>query len=411
MLNIIRKKMRYDMINKIKQKLNTLLYSDISKKELLDDGDFLLRRFAQHAIPIYLQFDLDKLRKLTLGFIESMHCDPAVFSYKYASSCSKTNLYSSVYAVMILSMYGELDRFSNDQKAEWIEYFNGYQSSDDGLFYDEVLLNGIYNDIDWWGARHLALHMIIAFRALGARPKYPFKFLNKFYDLSYLKKWLDLEAWNGKFAYENDVDNKIMNIGASLQYQRDCWEDGDADKSIRFMQNYLMERINPATGMWGHYNLENKNELSRMAQCAYHLFSLFFYDNIELGYKERIIDHVLKTQNIYGGFGVQLNSSACEDIDSMDILIRMMKQTNYKETEVEMALKRAFIWILANQNEDGGFVFRRHEQFVYGHQEMSSQKNESSMFATWFRTLAVAYLAKHFWGENFNIVRGPGYSF
>jgi len=45
-------------------------------------------------------------------------------------------------------------------------------------------------------------------------------------------------------------------------------------------------------------------------------------------------------------------------------------------------------------NDNGGFVFRRGEQMVYGHELMSSKANESAMFPTWLRTLSLAYLAK-----------------
>lgn len=379
-----------------------------SLKDRLKDRDFLLQRLLGHAVPMSLEFDFDKLKELTLGFVSQMYLGPSVYSYRYSTSCQRGNLYSSAYAVMILAMYGELDKLSCDQKKEWVEYFDSHQSSHDGLFYDKGLLNELYNDTDWWGARHLVLHMVTVYTVLGAKPRHSFHFLVKFYDLSYLKEWLESLDWKGKFACTTDADNKIMNIGVLLQYQRDYWNDEAAGKSVRFMQEYLKEKINPDTGMWGYYDLKDKNELSRMVQCAYHLFSVFFFDNIELNHKEKIIDHVLRTQNIYGGFGVRLNSSACEDIDSIDILIRMMKWTDYRKSEVRTALKKAFVWVLANQNEDGGFVFFRNEPFVYGHQEMSSQADESSMFATWFRTLTIAYLTNYLFGHKFQLPDCPG---
>ena len=49
---------------------------------------------------------------------------------------------------------------------------------------------------------------------------------------------------------------------------------------------------------------------------------------------------------------------------------------------------------MANQNPDGGYVFMRDVGFSYGHGLMSSGKNVSAMFPTWFRTLSLAYLGK-----------------
>ena len=146
-----------------------------------------------------------------------------------------------------------------------------------------------------------------------------------------------------------------------------------------------------------------------MVQFAYHLLPMFFYDNIDINNKEIIIDLCLKTQNIAGGFGVKINSSACEDIDSIDILIRFSQLTSYKKEEIDLALKRAFIWVLANQNNDGGFVFRRNEAFMYGHEQMSSGKNESALFPTWFRTLTIGYLSNYFYNKDFFFVKSPGF--
>ena len=109
---------------------------------------------------------------------------------------------------------------------------------------------------------------------------------------------------------------------------------------------------------------------------------------------ERIVDSCLATQNRLGGFGVPLNSSACEDIDCIDPLSRLYIETDYRREDIHNALEKALPWVLVNVNPDGGSVFRRHESFKYGHDLMSTRANESSMFATWFRTLSLAYLGQ-----------------
>lgn len=66
-------------------------------------------------------------------------------------------------------------------------------------------------------------------------------------------------------------------------------------------------------------------------------------------------------------------------------------------------------YVLANMNPDGGFVFLRNEPLQYGHKEMYSGYNESNMFATWFRTLCLAYLTKYLKiDQKYNINRCPG---
>jgi len=330
-----------------------------------------------------------------------------IAEYRYSDSTQKPNLYASCYACMIRSLYRDLDTFSQEEKNEWVTYFNSFQSPEDGLFYDPVLNNDLYLKEDWWGARHLALHMIIAYSALDSRPKYDFSFLEPFYDSHYVTSWLESRNWGEKIAF---TGNEVMNYGCLLQYSRDFFNNEKAGRGFSSMIEWLKYKINPETGMWGVLPINNHENVSQLVQGAYHFYPLFFYDKKGTPFMEKAIDMCLKTQNKMGGFGIRLNSSACEDIDSIDLLIRFSQKTHYRDDEISLSLKKAFTWILANQNSDGGFVFQRNNPFCYGHEEMYSGINESSMFATWFRTLCLAYLVKYLGlNEDYNIQRLPGY--
>ncbi|MFM6272366.1 MAG: hypothetical protein ACKPFA_38670 [Dolichospermum sp.] len=156
-----------------------------------------------------------------------------------------------------------------------------------------------------------------------------------------------------------------------------------------------------------------RNKISRMVQFAYHLFPLFFYDKIPIKYPDRIVKYVLATQNKVGGFGVQLNSSACEDIDSIDLLCRLSPfVSEQQKKEIDKSLKKALNWVLCNQVKDGGFVFRLYEPFSYGHKETSSTENQGAMLPTWFRILCLVYLLNYLKISNdFVITKCPGYEF
>lgn len=79
---------------------------------------------------------------------------------------------------------------------------------------------------------------------------------------------------------------------------------------------------------------------------------------------------------------------------------------------IHLSLRRAFIWVLANQVNDGGFVFRLYESFRYGSDNTSSKSNEGAMLPTWFRTLSLTYLARFLNTESgFVLTRCPGYEF
>ncbi len=128
----------------------------------------------------------------------------------------------------------------------------------------------------------------------------------------------------------------------------------------------------------------------------------------------------MKTQNVLGSYGYKLNSSACEDIDSIDPLTRFSPLSDYRASEIKNSLQLALSAILHNFNPDGGWVFRRNEAFLYGHPEMFSKENQSSMFATWFRTLGMAYCLEGLkpfdatndqYRLNWHFLNCPGYQF
>jgi prenyltransferase beta subunit len=357
-------------------------------------------------------FDFLIFKQRVLSFLKNMQTDETGFNYRYSFSCTQPTLYSSAYCCMTYSLLGHLKNMDSNLKNDWVAYFDSFQSATDGLFYDPVVKNEYYTNSDWWGARHLALHMINAYTQLGARPKYPFYFLERYYDLSYLEGWLRENKIQFMNEMANDFDNKLMNIGCLLQYQRDFFNDNKAGQSVEFIQQYLLEELNPNTGLWGNDNISDPRQRSRKVQFAYHLLPLFFFDNIYSFDWEKITDIVLGTQNQFGGFGVKANSTACEDIDSIDILIRISNLSSLKEREIRTAMEKAFKWVLSNQTNDGGFTFLLNEDFMYGHSQMRSIKNEGAIFPTWFRTLCVAYLS-HYFGQKdkFKIIRCPGYEF
>ena len=367
-----------------------------------------LRRQRQLSNP--QGFDFMELKKNTLSFVDSMKTDTSGFRFRYSASCNVPTLYASAYACMTYSLLGELGSIDEAKKTAWLQYLDSFQNPDDGLFYDPAVANDIYADSDWWGARHLALHMISAYTDLGGRPRYPFKFLSPYCDRDYIKNWLDGQNWETNEIGLDDIDNKIMNIGCLLQYQRDRWNDASAGRSVAFLKAYLLEKINPETGIWGNFDATEPNQRSRFIQFAYHLLPLYFFDGYYDFCHERIVELTLQTQNKMGGYGVMMNSSACEDIDSADILVRFSPYVSDRlRDKIGTSIERNLEWICLNQVEDGGFVFRLHEPLQYGHSEMESGANQGAMFPTWFRTLCIARIFQG--NSSFEINRASGLVF
>ena len=373
---------------------------------------FKIKYKLKEVIPYKFEdFNFCELKKETINFLETKRSDSLPYSYKMSDSASEPTLYGSSYACMTLGLIGEMDRYSEEERLSWCAYFNSFQSSESGLFFDPVIKDHPHHDSDWWGARHIAVHMISAYADLGFRPQYQFSFLKKYYGPNGITNWLDDFDWTeGPKTYANDIDNQIMNVGCLLQYQRDEWNDIEAGLAVDRLKNYLRKKVSLSTGLWGEFDDTNALQLSRVVQFAYHLMLIFFYDNdYEFDYK-KIVIAVLKTQNSFGGFGVKFNSSACEDIDSIYILLSFREMCSLDmQFQIDEGLSRAYSWILFNKNNDNGYFFRIFEEFKYGHVQTSMEKNESGLFPTWFRILSLAYLDKILGQDRFTLKRIPGY--
>ena len=166
--------------------------------------------------------------------------------------------------------------------------------------------------------------------------------------------------------------------------------------------------------IWGNFDSTNKYLTSRAIQFLYHLIPIFIYDkNIDSFDFEKICNLTLSTQNSYGGYSPKVNSSACEDIDSIFLLLFLVDKCNFElQQKILDSIEKAFEWIMINQVDDGGFVFKLDESFTYGHKNMFSARNTGSMFASWFRILSIAFIYNKLSPTDcrkFSLIYSPGY--
>jgi hypothetical protein len=299
---------------------------------------------------------------------------------------------------MARHLLGDLDTLTATARLDWVAYLNGHQD-DDGLFRDPLIFDqGWYkSDPLWCGRPHLTCHVIAALACLDGVAAKPLIWLDPWRDPDALVRWLEARDWGDRVAW---TGNEIMNVGTLLQYARDFQNDSSAGRAVAVLIEWLAtHHVAPATGVWGAVDVTQPIWRSQAVQAAYHWWPLFFYDGVRPPHLERAIDTVLATQNPVGGFGWGVHnaaepfmSSACEDIDSIDPLCRMMQLTDYRRADSETALTKAAGWVLTNQMADGGFVFIRNRAFEYGHGELRSEANQGAMFPTWFRLLSLALL-------------------
>lgn len=389
-------------IIKIKQKIKSVLgeeiVSHIVQLKYIRDDLYTRRIFNKKALCID-GFNFNDFKKKVCNYLLSMQVKN--YEYRFSEKTNEPTLYSSVYACMIKGLFGII---KESEKADWVEYFDSFQN-DDGLFIDPVCLNETYMQGDGWGARHLVPHIIIAYNRLGGTPKKEFLFLKKLLDPDKMLKWISSLDYRKVWS----SSNAIMNYGVTMQYARD-YMGLASGKAIEAMQNWLLKHARKDCGMWFEGSLEKKYNRYQAIRGAYHIYPILIYDGIDLPYADKALDFIMKSQNKWGGFDCHIGSSACDDIDAIDPMIRLAIQLNLSKDIIRPSLEKAFSWVLVNQNDDGGFVFRRRGKFSYGGlKQLSSESQQSNMFATWFRTLSILYILEYLNKAKTEFVRIPGY--
>lgn len=395
------------MKEKLKQLLLTKLHAVEQQKYDLTDA------VASRGVRAYASLDFNSLKQDLLEYMRKQEVAP--YTYKYASSRQKPCLYASIYAVMLEGLLGVLRNRSQEELKGWADYLNSFQNVEDGLYYDPVLAGPAYEHVgmwnEGWGKHHLMGHMIIALARLGATPKYPLRYLEAYCTPKYLVEWMD------SFDFSGDVwtaSNYFMNLFTVLQYARDYLKDQRAGEAVEVMTTWILKKQNPETGMWHTQRIDSMDNLGKLkvVRAAYHFYPLFEYEGLDIPYADKIVETILPLQNRWGGWTVEEgNAGACEDIDAIEPLIRCAAARPDLTAQIKAAVKRSMIWQIACRNDDKGFSFYLRAQQEYGgHPLTTSLRDESSMFASWFRTLCLAYEMSYLGIDNeFDIGRFPGY--
>jgi hypothetical protein len=302
----------------------------------------------------------------------------------------EVSLYASCFAAMTLHYVGELSRMGVGDRKEWAEYINSWQDPRTGIYLGPEIgieeLTSPIHDYEYV-TTHLAVHALPALALLGASPRYPLHFSLRFLDKRELGAWLDRRNWTDAWL----EGNNLLFIGQLLIHLRDIEGRAEADVALRVFFDWLNARVDPRTGLWG----TNRGSSPFVAMCgAYHQFLVYYHEDEEIGWKERIVDTVLSLQHTDGGFQPRGGGGACEDVDAVDILVNLYKRIPYRRRDIRIALRKAAKSILSKQMADGGFVYRIGEPFAMGVRKTRSPANVSNLFSTWFRVHTLALIGE-----------------
>jgi Prenyltransferase and squalene oxidase repeat len=236
---------------------------------------------------------------------------------------------------------------------------------------------------------HLLMHLTCAAvptcQHFGIQLKFPIAAAHRFCDLDYLGQWTDRrdlkKAW-----FEG---NNILFVGQLLVYLRDVERYSGAQAALDRWFDWLQTHVDLTTGLWGTDGHCSALE----AVCGGYQLLVYYHEERRLINPEGIIDTVLGLQHLDGGFNPWGNAGACEDVDSVGILVNLYKRFDYRREDIRFGLKRCLGRILSIQNPDGGFAYNlNYAQSHMGIPGTQTPANVSTTFSTWFRIHTLALI-------------------
>jgi hypothetical protein len=309
-------------------------------------------------------------------------------SFFATSTCGgEVTLYGTIYAKSTSEYLGGTKELGD----ELLCFIASCQSSETGLIAGPELNDFVHEAGSMHDLEHLTLHStcsVLPFCQDHGIELRPIVAAHKFCDLAYLELWLserDLEnAW-----FEG---NNILFVGQLLLYLRDVEKLAGAAAALEHWFGWLDSEVDPLTSLWG-----SNGSCSNAAAVygGYHQLLLYWHEEPPIVNPEGLVDTVLNLQHFDGGFNPKGNGGACEDVDSVDILVNCYKRYDYRRAEIGEALRRCKRHILRTQNADGGFPYNRDQpQSHMGIPGTEAGPNVSCTFPTWFRVHTLALIAE-----------------
>ena len=234
--------------------------------------------------------------------------------------------------------------------------------------------------VDW----HITNYALGAAEALGRPLDRVPAFARPFLDPDRLNAWLGRRDLRDPWL----EGNNIVNLASFLLPERG----GAANATLSHLLAWHDHNQEPDTGFWGVGQAEPARRLHAMAGAT-HNFHLFYALDVPISYLERSLDYCLTLP--------VAASTACLDVDPVDVLAHGAAWTHHRPDDIRTWLAGKLAAVLALQNADGGFpdetdpaVTRCLDGWVTGYAEPQGLSNT---FATWFRLIAIAMVDSVLW--------------
>lgn len=373
------------------------------------------------------QYQKVDLVSQSLSWLERLQIAGYPYGRYRMSESTDASPFTSCFACFIRYLLDDLRNLTDSERSEWLNYLLSYQNPATGLFVDkEIEQRGLRDNHNFrYVTWQLTTFCISAVSTLGGELKYPLEIIEKenLSDRNGIYQWLETLNWRNPWG----SGNMAMFLGILLIKNYEMKQNEKTRDTVDAFFDWHDLHQNPKTGFWGKGRM---SEYHYGLYGAYHQYLLYFYWNRKVRFQNKIIDKALTFQNIDGLFAPQMGGGGCEDIDVIDSLVNLYFRTNYKRREIEKTLRKAYSVIKSLQQENGGFIWgiRKHYSSFIGFKmlfdvnkysdwyewyfinrrywrEQSKVKqarhspgwhragipiDESDLFSTWFRLLAVA---------------------
>lgn len=305
----------------------------------------------------------DSLRQRLGLWLNLTHCPGVVGCYRFTTDGHPT-LLSSCFSVFIHELLDLLQAKSKLEQQDWTSYLRNSQEAESGLFIDPLLKPDDLSDglhsrgyLDW----QTTMFGISALDALGQLPDHSLNFLTPYRDSAHLQAWLLQRDLSNPWMMSNEI--MFLMFFFSYEYLRKGMQGSLTRLELIF--DYLNYHRDSRTGFWG---TNHGADLYNAMAGAYHFLPFYAFFDKALPHAERMIDSILALQNPCDGlFLAKGGGGACEDMDAVGTLIILTTVTRHREQDIVHALQKVRQAIKGNQRPDGGFSWSQRKP--YGIQE------------------------------------------
>ena len=327
---------------------------------------------------------IDQMRQRAVSWFETMEV-PSLGEGVYTNSshnkdlhCKDMLLPATYNATNCLTLLGQNNGITESKRHNIIAFFKSHLGEDGFYQMAGMRKEDVYYPTMEYDNFHITNYVLGALAGLGADDISDFSFLSAYNSISKLDRWLSRRDMTKPWT----EGNYVVNLASFYIYAMENIDQKKYKKLIDRLFDWHQSMQDSQSGYW--YDTKTGNLISAMAGAS-HNFHLYFYLNQVVPNYKKIIDHCLTILD-----GV---TSACLDIDVVDVLVNMMHY-GYRVDDIKSYLLAKLDVLLDYQNEDGGFSDVETGTRVFdGWEVYKEPQGISNCFATWFRCAAIGMIS------------------